>query len=59
MLQGVRGGKKLDIDSIAEAIMRLSQLALENPQISELDINPLIVLEEGKGCFVADTKIII
>jgi acetyltransferase len=59
MLLGARGRKVLDINSIAEAIMRLSQLALENPQIKELDINPLIVLEEGKGCFVADTKIII
>ncbi len=59
MLLGARGRKILDIDSIAEAIMRLSQLALECPQIKELDINPLIVLEEGKGCLVADTKIII
>lgn len=59
MLMGARGRKVLDIDSIAEAIMRLSQLALECPQIKELDINPLIVLEEGKGCLVADAKIII
>ncbi|MEA1897236.1 MAG: acetate--CoA ligase family protein, partial [Bacteroidota bacterium] len=59
MLMGARGRKVLDIDSIAEAIMRLSQLALDCPQIKELDINPLIVLEEGKGCLVADAKIII
>ena len=57
MLLGARGRKVLDIDSIAEAIMRLSQLAIECPQIEELDINPLIVLEEGEGCYVADTKI--
>ncbi len=57
LLLGARGRAVLDIDSIAEAIMRLSQLAIDCPQIKELDINPMIVLE--KGCFVADTKIII
>ena len=59
MLLGARGRNVLDIDSLAEAIMRLSQLALECTQIKELDINPMIVLEEGKGCYVADAKIII
>lgn len=59
MLQGARGRDVRDIDSIAEAIMRLSQLALDCPNIKELDINPLIVHNEGEGCYVADTKIII
>ncbi len=59
LLQGARGRAVMDIESIAKAIMRLSQLAIDCPQIKELDINPMIVLEEGKGCFVADTKIII
>jgi len=59
LLQGARGREVMDIESIAEAIMRLSQLAIDCPQIKELDINPLIVLEDGNGCFVADTKIII
>lgn len=59
LLQGARGRSIKDIDSLAEAIIRLGQLAIDCPQIKELDINPMIVLEEGKGCFVADTKIII
>lgn len=59
LLLGARGRAVLDIDSIVEAIMRLSQLAIDCPQIKELDINPMIVLEKGNGCFVADTKIII
>jgi acetyl coenzyme A synthetase (ADP forming)-like protein len=59
MLKGARGRTVRDIDSIAEAIMRLSQLALDCPHIKELDINPLIVHDKGKGCYVADTKIII
>ena len=36
-----------------------AQAAFTNPEIKELDINPLIVLEKGKGCYVADAKIIL
>lgn len=59
ILSGARGRTLRDISSLKECIMRLSQLAVECPQIKELDINPLIVLEEGKGSFVADTKIML
>jgi acyl-CoA synthetase (NDP forming) len=59
ILSGVRGRAPRDVNSIKECIMRLSQLAVDCPQIKELDINPLIVLEDGKGSFVADTKIML
>jgi len=59
LLTGARGTKPRDIDSIAEAIVKLSSLATDCPQIKELDINPLIVLEEGSGCVIADAKMII
>ncbi|MEA3500383.1 MAG: acetate--CoA ligase family protein [Candidatus Marinimicrobia bacterium] len=59
ILKGARGSGKRDVKSLKETIMRLSQLAIDCPQIKELDINPLIVRNEGKGCFVADTKIML
>lgn len=59
ILDGIRGKAPRDIAAIRECILRLSQLALECPQIKELDINPLIVLEETKGCFVADARIML
>ncbi|MCU0344414.1 MAG: acetate--CoA ligase family protein [Ignavibacterium sp.] len=59
ILSGARGRIPRDINSIKQCIMRLSQLALDCPEIRELDINPLIVLEDGKGSFVADTKIML
>jgi acetyltransferase len=59
LLQGARGRAARDVKSIETCILRLSQLALECPQIRELDINPMIVLEEGQGCFVADAKIML
>lgn len=59
LLTGARGTKLRDIDAIADTIVKLSALATDCPQIKELDINPLIVLEKGMGCFVADAKIIL
>ena len=59
LLSGARGRNPKDTGAIVEAIQRLSQLAIDCPQIQELDINPLIVLDENKGCFIADAKIMI
>lgn len=59
ILNGIRGKMPRDIPAIRECLIRLSQLALECPQIKELDINPLIVLEENKGCYVADARIML
>ena len=59
LLTAVRGKKAKDIDSIITTIERLSQLAVSCPLIKELDINPLIVNEEGKGCYAADAKIML
>jgi len=59
MLAGARGKKPRDIHSVEECIQRLSILALEQPEIKELDINPLIVNDEGGGCYVADARIML
>jgi acyl-CoA synthetase (NDP forming) len=59
LLLGARGIVLRDMDAIADSIVKLSTIATGCPQIKELDINPLIVLEKGKGCFVADAKIIL
>jgi len=57
VLQGVRGEKPSDIKKLAECIQRISQLVTDFPQIKELDLNPTIVFEEGKGCKVVDIRI--
>ncbi len=43
LLQGVRGEPPSDTSALAEAIERVSQLAVEIPEVVELDLNPLIV----------------
>ncbi|MHC4181574.1 MAG: acetate--CoA ligase family protein [Planctomycetota bacterium] len=57
LLQGLRGEAPCDLPAVEEALLRLSQLANDFPQIGELDINPLILHSEGGGCHVADIRI--
>ncbi|MFO8030211.1 MAG: acetate--CoA ligase family protein [Cyclonatronaceae bacterium] len=59
LFTGLRGRTPRDMDSVRDCLRRLSQLAEDCPQIKELDINPLIVLEDGEGSFVADARIIL
>jgi acetyltransferase len=59
VLKGVRGAAPSDIDAIKDCILRLSQMVSDHPEITELDINPLIVYAEGEGCVVADSRILL
>ncbi len=59
ILMGTRGQLRSDIDSVVEAILRLSQLLCDFPQIKEIDINPLRVFPDGKGCTALDTRMIV
>lgn len=59
LLSGARGKARRDVPSLVKAIVNLSHLASAHPQIAELDINPLIVRDEGKGCIAADVKILL
>ena len=58
LLQGYRGSAKADIEAVKDAIARLSQLSLDNPSISEIEINPLIVYPEGQGAISLDSRAI-
>ncbi len=57
LLQGARGEKAVDIDKLVEILMRLSQLASDFPEISEMDLNPVFALEKGKGAVVVDARL--
>ncbi|MDH5758510.1 MAG: acetate--CoA ligase family protein [Gemmatimonadota bacterium] len=47
LLEGIRGEAPVDRDALVEAIQRISQLVLDHPRISEMDINPLLALPRG------------
>lgn len=59
ILMGARGQKRFDIDAVVEAILRMSQLLVDFPQIRELDINPMRVFHEGEACTALDARMIL
>jgi acetyltransferase len=59
LLQGFRGRPKGDIEQIEKCLVGLSNLAMNHPEILELDINPLLVHAEGQGATAADCRMIL
>jgi len=57
LLDGVRGEKPSDISKLSECIQRLSQLVTDFTEIKELDMNPVLVMEQGDGCKILDVRI--
>jgi len=60
LLRGARGRPVADVAATAGVLMRLGELALDlGPRLSELDVNPLLVLPEGHGALAADALIVL
>jgi acetyltransferase len=57
MLQGFRGKPAADIEALADVLVAVSKLLAEDASICNIDINPVIVGEKGKGCVIVDAKI--
>jgi acyl-CoA synthetase (NDP forming) len=57
LLEGYRGHPPADVAAIEEALLRVSRLVEEVPEIGELDLNPIFALPPGKGCSIADARI--
>lgn len=47
ILQGIRGKKAANIDSLVDSLVRLGTLMNNHPEIMEMDINPMLVNEDG------------
>jgi acetyltransferase len=59
IFKGFRGRPESDIKAIEKSVVSLSDMVTNHPEIAEMDINPLMVHEEGKGATVADYRIIL
>ncbi|UTB34085.1 MAG: acetate--CoA ligase family protein [Methanobacterium sp. ERen5] len=59
LLEGARGENAADIASITDTILKISQLVTDFPEISEFEINPLMVFDEGEGALAVDMRLIL
>ncbi len=57
LLQGARGKKPADCQALVDIICRTSSLLAACPEISEIDLNPIIVHPEGQGVSIVDARI--
>ncbi|MBP2682885.1 MAG: CoA-binding domain protein [Deltaproteobacteria bacterium] len=59
LLAAYRGSEPADEEAIVEALIQVSRLSCDFPEIQELDINPLLVLPKGKGIRAIDSRMTI
>jgi acyl-CoA synthetase (NDP forming) len=57
LLEGFRGAPPSDLQALYEALLRVSQLAEDLPEIAEMDLNPVRVLGPGRGVMAIDARI--
>ena len=57
LFNGYRGAPPGDTPAVKDLLLRLSAMVEDNPQITELDFNPVKVLPEGQGYWVVDARI--
>jgi acetate---CoA ligase (ADP-forming) len=59
ILRGTRGEGPSDVEALADALLRLSQLVVDFPEIVEFDVNPLTVFEDGRGLVGIDMRLVL
>jgi len=59
MLTGARGKRPGDIPALTDVILKVSQLSMEHPELEELEINPVMVGDEGTGVTAVDALVTI
>ena len=59
LLVGFRNTPRADIEAAADVAYRIGQLMLQQPALSEIDINPLLVHERGQGVTALDALVVV
>lgn len=59
LLKGVRGQAPKDTDAVADAILKVATILHECPEITDIEINPVVIYEKGKGLKAVDSRIMI
>jgi acetate---CoA ligase (ADP-forming) len=57
LFEGYRGQPPLDAPALRSLLFRVSALVEDLPHVAELDLNPVLVAEGGKGCIALDARL--
>jgi acetate---CoA ligase (ADP-forming) len=58
LLAGVRGAPPADIDAVVQVVLAIARLMHSVPELTEIDVNPLMVHAKGQGSTALDALII-
>jgi acetyltransferase len=60
ILKGFRGAPPADIEALVEVLIAVGNLAVEwSERIEALDINPLLIMPEGRGVAAVDALLVL
>jgi acetyl coenzyme A synthetase (ADP forming)-like protein len=59
LLRGWRGAEPADLDALEDVLLRVSAMVDDIPEIAEMDLNPVKVLANGRGCVVVDMRVLL
>ena len=60
LLHGFRGSPRADLEALTDTLVRVGRLALDwADRIEALDINPLLIMPEGRGVVAVDALLVL
>ncbi|MFC1572021.1 acetate--CoA ligase family protein [Candidatus Eisenbacteria bacterium] len=59
LLLGVRGEERKDIPCVVDTIIRLATIIRKCEGISDIEVNPLVVYEQGQGARAVDVRVML
>ena len=58
LLAGVRGAPASDVDAIIKVVLAIGRIMQTMPEVTEIDVNPLMVHAKGQGVTALDALIV-
>ena len=59
LLEGVRGQAPADVPALVEVVGAVTRLVTDFPEIREIDLNPVRVMDAGEGCLALDARMLL
>jgi acyl-CoA synthetase (NDP forming) len=59
LLLGVRGEEKKDVEGVVDTIIKVGSILQKSGRITDIEINPLVVYEHGRGVKAVDVRVLL